>query len=417
MLFAVLPGFGFLIWNENKNRQIQDRLGKIREQGMPTTFSELSDYYALPSDDKDTTQLWLDGVKPLLDKSAKPAPTIPILGQAKLPPLGQPWPDMEHSEAFLLKHAESLEKFHTAASLGGAARFSKYNGDMNKDLTAIHNQRQAARVLMLDAMVQAHRGNARQCAKSMDSLFAVERSLRDAPYLVSYLVQVATRSMAIDSLAKTIGGVPFTDEELKGFQSKIRSWNGNDELHKALVAERVMGCEILRGNAPGKMSLSKTPFMKFDLALYLEVQDDIQSAVSAGFPDTLAKVNAVQAKLVNRSGISKVTQPLTPQIVPPTVAACEATARVLSHGRAGETAITVVLFHRRTGKLPDSLTQLMPEFIADLPIDAFDGQPLRYRQVSNGFVVYSIGRDLKDQGGDPDQDPAVDDVFYVQMLP
>jgi len=49
------------------------------------------------------------------------------------------------------------------------------------------------------------------------------------------------------------------------------------------------------------------------------------------------------------------------------------------------------------GDLPESLDELVPEFINAVPIDPFDSQPLRYSKEKKR--VYSIGRDLIDSGG------------------
>ena len=34
-----------------------------------------------------------------------------------------------------------------------------------------------------------------------------------------------------------------------------------------------------------------------------------------------------------------------------------------------------------------------------MPLDPFDGEPLRYKKLSPGYIVYSIGDDLSDDGG------------------
>ncbi len=55
------------------------------------------------------------------------------------------------------------------------------------------------------------------------------------------------------------------------------------------------------------------------------------------------------------------------------------------------------------GTLPDQLEPLVPEFLAELPIDPFDpeGRPLRYVRTAGGHVLYSVGCDGKDDGGRP----------------
>jgi hypothetical protein len=42
---------------------------------------------------------------------------------------------------------------------------------------------------------------------------------------------------------------------------------------------------------------------------------------------------------------------------------------------------------------------LVPTMLPALPIDRFDGQPLRYRIGEDGPMVYSVGSDREDDGG------------------
>ena len=44
----------------------------------------------------------------------------------------------------------------------------------------------------------------------------------------------------------------------------------------------------------------------------------------------------------------------------------------------------------------------MPEFLAAVPLDPVDGQPLRYRRDADGtFTLYSVGENGVDDGGNP----------------
>ena len=71
--------------------------------------------------------------------------------------------------------------------------------------------------------------------------------------------------------------------------------------------------------------------------------------------------------------------------------------------------VTALALHRhklRHGKFPENLAALMPEFLPEVPRDFIDGQPLRYRPLPDGqFLLYSIGQDAVDNGGDPSPDP------------
>ena len=48
---------------------------------------------------------------------------------------------------------------------------------------------------------------------------------------------------------------------------------------------------------------------------------------------------------------------------------------------------------------PATLDALAPDYLSSVPLDPFDGKPLRYRQLPDGLVVYSVGTDRVDNEG------------------
>ena len=64
------------------------------------------------------------------------------------------------------------------------------------------------------------------------------------------------------------------------------------------------------------------------------------------------------------------------------------------------TAIALRRYELRHGNLPSELAALIPEFLPSLPHDWMDGKPLRYRRQPDGqFLLYSVGEDGVDDGG------------------
>jgi hypothetical protein len=53
-------------------------------------------------------------------------------------------------------------------------------------------------------------------------------------------------------------------------------------------------------------------------------------------------------------------------------------------------------------KFPSILAECDPKFLSVQPVDPFSGKPLVYRQEGNGFVLYSIGENMNDDGGKPE---------------
>ena len=65
-------------------------------------------------------------------------------------------------------------------------------------------------------------------------------------------------------------------------------------------------------------------------------------------------------------------------------------------------AIALKRFQLAHGIFPEKLSELTPEILAIVPLDPVDGQPLRYRRnADETFLLYSIGDDGVDDGGNP----------------
>ena len=69
--------------------------------------------------------------------------------------------------------------------------------------------------------------------------------------------------------------------------------------------------------------------------------------------------------------------------------------------------------HRlRHGAWPGSTAELVSAFLPELPLDPFNGQELRYKRLPDGIVIYSVGADGTDEGGQisptPTQQSATD---------
>ena len=65
---------------------------------------------------------------------------------------------------------------------------------------------------------------------------------------------------------------------------------------------------------------------------------------------------------------------------------------------AAQISLALVAYRSATGSYPDSLDQLQAAGW-EIPKDLFGASPYRYRREGNGFVVYSVGSDMKDDGG------------------
>ena len=73
--------------------------------------------------------------------------------------------------------------------------------------------------------------------------------------------------------------------------------------------------------------------------------------------------------------------------------------RSLARLRCAQAALAVERFRLARGRPPESLAELVPDYLDGVPEDPYDGEPLRYGQLGRGFVVYSVAENGVDEGG------------------
>jgi hypothetical protein len=73
--------------------------------------------------------------------------------------------------------------------------------------------------------------------------------------------------------------------------------------------------------------------------------------------------------------------------------------RVRAHLDLARTALAIERYRLATDKLPGQLAELLPQYLEHVPIDPFDGQPIRYQRANPGYLLYSVDTDGQDNGG------------------
>jgi hypothetical protein len=72
----------------------------------------------------------------------------------------------------------------------------------------------------------------------------------------------------------------------------------------------------------------------------------------------------------------------------------------MAQRRLLQTALGLQVYRQRHGRYPAALSELRAMgWIA--PVDVFSGQDLVYRRQGAGYLLYSVGPNLKDDGGQP----------------
>jgi hypothetical protein len=98
----------------------------------------------------------------------------------------------------------------------------------------------------------------------------------------------------------------------------------------------------------------------------------------------------------------KQSDPVAVLFIPALNKVSDASRRKHAYLRCMSTALAAERCRQANKSWPISLDKLCPQFLAAVPRDPFDGEPLRYRHVEDGAVIYSVSSDRTDDKGNLD---------------
>jgi hypothetical protein len=86
-------------------------------------------------------------------------------------------------------------------------------------------------------------------------------------------------------------------------------------------------------------------------------------------------------------------------LLPGALSICRSRDMTAARVESLQIALALKTFQAGAGQYPESLQNLVPALLPQLPTDPFTGHPYIYRREGSGFVVYSVGSNLQDDGG------------------
>ncbi len=365
---------------------ISNKLAAITQAGQPVTAKQLDNWYVAPPDADNAAVLYAQAFAAL----TKDDPKTP---------------------AFLSRNQKALDLLLEAADRKSCRYPVDLSAGFSATLPHLANIKKCASLLEAEAVAQADRGRTDQATKAVLAGLRLARSLENEPLLISQLARFAAERSALSGLEQALTHRPFKADQLLSLQTELRDAGGLEPFARALVGER---CSIIAVfQAPPKELMSflfgtsarfadyqKTPTWREDFNFALDHYVSLLTAAQKSFPGAFASLPDTKARMegAKAKGLL-VSCAMVPAITLSFAKAGEATARV----RVAQAALAVERYRLKHGNaLPDSLDALVSELIEAVPADPFDGEPLRYaKQPGGGYVVYSVGNDLKDNHGAP----------------
>jgi len=415
---------------------INSRLDAIRSAGFPATSAELDKWYVQPPAGQNAADIYTEAfahyemwtnslpressaLTNLTGRSRhswRPrsrSDLLPIVGLADLPPRIEPLPaDMRQLVAeYLSDNAEALRLLHQAASM----KSCRYPIDLSQGcdtlLPHLNKLRQAVRLLELEAILNADERKPQQAVESLMIALGVSRSLKEEPRFISYLVGIACRGMAVAGIEPVLNRTALADADLARLASGLGEAETDQALTRAVVGERCCVLHEFQGMrtgwtldvgfddthtqyVPAGLYVT-TGLLDLDERNYLDVMERFLKASQLSPPESLAASRSISNMVANLPRLCVLSRMTLGSLGRVLFRAARNDAIL----RDAQTALAIERYRLANGGLPDQLSDLVPTFLPAVLTDPFDGQPLRYKKLAKGYIVYSIGEDGADNGG------------------
>jgi hypothetical protein len=406
LLFLICICF-YVYYRFNLKSNLQAKINAISADGYPTNCIELDMWYKIPPNVENAAYTIEEALSLFKTWDKEKSKSLPLIGRTELPPRMEPLAaDMKALIAeYVADNNEALELFHRAAGIEYCRYPINLSAGFATLLPYLSEIRNAVKLLELEAVLCADDGNAPAAMLSAISGFGIARSFVREPITVSQLVRCGCQNTAISTVEQVLNRVELTDEQLSELAECVRQSESISDISIAFVGERCLGIEFF--NNPGIMnpgnvrinpvfSLYKAVGMaESDAVIYLDLMDGYMKCFRLPLHERQKAADAVGAKI---KSISK-AHVLLRVIMPSLSGVITQDLRTIAHLRAADAALAVQRYRIKADKCPEKLADLVPAYLKSVPKDPFDGNELRYKRLEAGFVVYSIGEDLSDDGG------------------
>lgn len=383
------------------------RVEAVRAMGYPVTLEELDAWYKTPEANENAA-FWIVEAAGRYQEPADTNDGWKLWFLVRDPPSARTAPLDDRLRDLLDRHivanAQPLRLLYEAAAL----KESRFPIDLKQDFDGgsshHHSVVQACALLSVEAIHHVENSNPADGVRSIITALAIADSLASEPSLLAQANRVLCQSLALSALERLVNRAELTDEQLASLSHAVTRAGRPDAWGRGMAGLRCMlvaDCErperlglerpasiVVRGfRTLGFLDRGGVIFMKLmdeSLAVrQLPAHERMAAArtLNGRWQDALRTVFRIQ------DSTSVILQDVKEELT-------ELAQLTVAH-----TALAIERYRLSRGQLPAGFDDLVPVYLLEVPRDPFDGRPLRYRRLEPGFVVYSIGLDETDDGG------------------
>jgi hypothetical protein len=265
--------------------------------------------------------------------------------------------------------------------------------------------------------------------------FAIARHVAGDRTLISLFYSIGVQEFAVDAMKDVLETAPPTAADLAELDD-LDDFSYYQALRRALRMEEALGCQAFCDVGEvlvhcGSLGSGSEPLghgwwiVPYNIFLRKEDIEIFHTLIGGQqrFADVPCYQYAAEWQEAARQAYETKARArhgyLAPMIAPSHLGYQVHAITADAKRRLAVTAVAVCRFRAARGRLPNAIADLVPQFLAAVPRDPFDGRPLRMKKTGENLVVYSIGEDGKDDGGIPWnlQKQAGDITFTIKVIP
>jgi hypothetical protein len=395
------------------------------EDGYPATLEELEASYTLPEGAPNAADLYQQAFDLGLGAVGYDAAYEALDAAAD----GEPLPEepLAVLEDYLTQHQECVDLLYEAAQVEHC-RFPLDFMDRNVSIPDHYSlMRQTARFLQIEAWYAAAVGNGARATRALHAMLGACRALHQEPTGIAYLVALALDGMTFSTLKIVLEYDCLDDALLASLNGPIKELEDIASLRRALVGHSIVetalapDIAIVReehilntlARAAGVHLVAIQKIMSAHEDVYRLSKEATSSILETSRRVELSSSGEMAPLLTNGALLLKKEQYMYSPLL-----WLRAHLRYAAQAQAARAAIAVMRHRLAHGVLPQTLADIDPAFWPEDMDDPFTGEPLHYRQTNNGFMVYSVGENGKDDGGSTERVERTphDIVLQVDLL-
>ena len=388
------------VWNYVEGRKLAAVLEKTKAGGGPLSMKEL---LSNCPESQNAADLWKASWALLpKDNPGKRALNLAVqdLFNGRLPE-----GESRAVLADLVKKNQPLFTLMTEASNRPCLRFHDwsrpaYEGEFGSAISILNS----TRLLAVDAVLLAESGDVEGGLNRCAAGLRLSRMLTDEPFLINGLIAVADTKICLIAVRTILNGREIAPDILSEWIRALDPLPWRARFARVIPGERAFvleaGLTLLRGDAKALgahrfWSWLTRPLLKAQVRLLPEIYEGLEKIAGepyyaqSAFHENYARMAEA---VPERKWFLKtfLTNYQTAFMKEAALEALMLTTR---------TGLACKLYKNRTGRYPENLETLLPEYLTEIPVDPFTGKPLVYQIENDRLLIYSLGSNGKDDGG------------------